>query len=216
MRCNAQSPGTEPISPAFDLASLTVVTPTSLEYRIARAELPNINVVRAGIALSALDPTTLSDTVISCGLAGGLADLPTGTVVLPETLHSADGATIACDALLVKALRESASALGLRYSGEPLLSAGSIVRGDERRLWAARGFVAADMESALLRGSRIAAVRVILDTPQHELHRAWLHPATVLFHPRAWFELPWLAKEAPRCARIAARVIRNALKAPLI
>jgi hypothetical protein len=36
----------------------------------------------------------------------------------------------------------------------------------------------------------------------------------VLWHPAAWSQLPWLASEAPRCARLAAEVLATALSEP--
>ncbi|MBV8727111.1 MAG: hypothetical protein JO233_04940 [Candidatus Eremiobacteraeota bacterium] len=211
-RCTARSIGTERINTSIDRASLTVVTATSLEYRIARAELPEVNVINAGIALVALEQRRFSGIAISCGLAGGLQDRwPTGTVIIPDVIRHPSGESVQCDAELVRKLRASAKALGAAYTGEPLLTSSSIVRGDARRTWAKHGFAAVDMESGLLHATRVAAVRVVLDTPQRELNAAWLRPATLIFHPQAWFELPWLAREGPRCARLAARVIRGAL-----
>jgi len=192
---------------------LAIVTATSLEYRITRAELPSANVINAGVALRALPEQTFDGSVISCGLAGGLREgLPTGTVVIPDRVQRPDGVILHCDASLVRALRKGAHALSLPYTDEPMVTSHEILRGTARSTWAARGFIAADMETGLLRAPRMAAVRVILDTPGHELHAAWLHPATLILHPRAWLELPWLARQAPRCARLAARVLARALE----
>ena len=58
---------------------------------------------------------------------------------------------------------------------------------------------------------RVASVRVILDTPDHELSDAWLNPWTVLVRPDAWGQVIWVAREAPRCARLAATVLARAL-----
>ncbi|MBV9276608.1 MAG: hypothetical protein JOZ97_00070 [Candidatus Eremiobacteraeota bacterium] len=211
MRSSAPFFGIARIKTAFDLASLSVVTATPLEYRVACAELPGVNVVNAGIGLSNLGQS-LAGTAISCGLAGGLTDrLTTGTVVIPDVIGRADGTALQCDPELTQRLRASADSLGVPYSSEALVTTSAIARGEERQRWAQRGFVAADMESALLQAPRVAAVRVILDLPSRELHAAWVRPASVIFHPRAWLELPWLAREAPRCARLAARVIAKAL-----
>ena len=84
--------------------------------------------------------------------------------------------------------------------------------GAERRRWAVRGAVAADMETGLLDAARLATVRVVLDTPDRELGAAWLRPATALLPPAAWRQLPWLAREAPRCARLAAAVLAEMVR----
>jgi hypothetical protein len=83
--------------------------------------------------------------------------------------------------------------------------------GAERAAWASRGCVGADMETGLLGADRVASVRVVLDTPERELHPAWGRPLTALWHPSAWSQLPWLAAEGPRCARLAAEVLAVAL-----
>ncbi|MBV9971736.1 MAG: hypothetical protein JO135_00210 [Candidatus Eremiobacteraeota bacterium] len=209
-RCNARSHGIARIQ--LDRRALTVIAATSFEHRIVRKTLPGVNVINAGIALSTLRRHTFGGLAIACGLAGGLSDrLSTGAVVIPEVVCDAEGHRIVCDPHAVLALRESAATIGVQYSGEPLLTTRAIVRGEERERWARRGFAAADMESAFLQAPKVAVVRVILDTPGHELSAAWSRPASVIFHPRAWLEIPWLAREAPRCVRLAARVIRNAL-----
>lgn len=196
---------------SIERSALTVVTATSLEHRAARAELPGWHVIEAGIGLSKLERCDFAGAVVSCGLAGGLRDdLPTGTVLVPDTVQRPDGSHIVCDVPLAGALRRSVHDLGLRFSAAPLLTSSTLVRGSQRAAWAKCGYAAVDMETGLLVAPRIAAVRVILDTPHHELSTAWLHPATLIFHPRAWVELPWLAREGPRCARLAAQVLRHA------
>jgi hypothetical protein len=69
------------------------------------------------------------------------------------------------------------------------------------------------METGLLGADRVASVRVVLDTPDRELDPAWGRPLTALWHPAAWLQLPWLAAEGPRCARLAAQVLAAALSA---
>ena len=85
------------------------------------------------------------------------------------------------------------------------------MRGAERTRYGDLGFAGVDMETALIDAPKIAAVRVILDTPTRELSEAWLSPLRVLVTPSAWSELPWLMREAPRLSRLAARVIASAL-----
>ena len=191
---------------------VTVVAATGLEARAAKAALGNrARVMQVGIALRGLrgDP---GPVVISCGLAGGLSDdLPTGTVLIPRDVRRPDGTMLHCDDALVDALVSAARAAGCEPMQAPLLTTARIVRGPDRMRWAQQGYAGADMETGLLRAPRVACVRVILDTPVHEFSAAWENPATVIFRPDAWLDIPFLAREAPRCAALAARIIADAL-----
>jgi hypothetical protein len=187
------------------ISPFTVVTATSLEAKAARRELPNTHIIEAGIALRR--HSDRSDAYISCGLAGGLrGDLPTGTVVIPRDVRRPDGTLLHCDEELTDTLIAAAQSLGIEPVVENIITAPSVVVGTERERWANEGYVAADMETGLLTG-RVAAVRVILDTPQHELSSDWLNPTIAMLKPWNWPQAMWLAREAPRCARLAARVI---------
>jgi hypothetical protein len=134
------------------------------------------------------------------------ADLPTGTVVIPREIRRPDGTTLHADAALTEALIAAARKLGIEPVTAPIITAASVVVGAERNRWAAEGYAAADMETGLLTG-RVAAVRVILDTPLNELSSDWLHPATAMLKPWNWPQAIWLGRHAPACARLAARVI---------
>ena len=152
------------------------------------------------------------DAVISCGLAGGLHHhLPTGTVVIPRGVLRPDGTTLQCDAKMNEALIAAARSIGLEPVNDPMVTTISIVTGDERRAWSQRGYAGVDMETGLLRAPRVAAVRVLLDTPLRELSEEWLQPMRALLNPRLWPEALWLARHGPRCAEIAARVVKAAL-----
>jgi len=147
-------------------------------------------------------------------LAGGLrAGLPSGTVLIPRALGDPDGATRACDEELVAALLAAAESCGMEPLDAPLLCSPVLVRGRERARWAAAGYAGVDMESMRLRTRRLAAVRVILDTPERELSTAWLRPLSAIVSPAAWRELPWLARTAPRSARLAAEIVARAFPA---
>jgi hypothetical protein len=192
-----------------------VITATSLETKAARRELRTTRVIEAGIALrddASLQTNTENQSIISCGLAGGLRpDLPTGTAVIPREVRRPDGTTLHCDPDLVEQLLAAARRLGLEPITDPLLTAATVVVGAERDRWAREGYAAADMETGLLAG-RVAAVRVILDTPLHELSAEWLNPALALLKPWNWPQALWLGREAPRCARLAARIIALAIE----
>lgn len=190
---------------------MTVVTATSIEAQAARKRLrKSVRVIEAGIGLTRA--RDFGEIAISCGLAGGLrADLPTGTVVIPDAVRRPDGTLLRCDAQLCETLIEAAHRLGYTPLVAPLLTSETLVHGSERAIWG-QIYAAVDMETGLIRAARIACVRVILDTPKREISPAWLRPASVIAHPEAWADLPFLAREAPRCARIAAEIVAEALR----
>jgi hypothetical protein len=86
-----------------------------------------------------------------------------------------------------------------------------MVQGAGRRVWADRGCVAVDMETGLLDVPRIAAVRVVLDTPDRELSPVWAHPLAAVVRPDVWPEGLWLWRIAPRLARRAAAILAAGL-----
>ncbi len=192
---------------------ITVVTATGLEYAAARKVLPpTVRVVQAGIAMNR-STARIDGIAISCGLAGGLRpDLPTGTVLIPRTVRRPGGTTISCDPQVVDALMHASRAVGCEPVDAPLLGSANLIFGSQREVWAAQGYAGADMESGLIAADRIACVRVILDTPSRELSPAWEKPASVLFQPRAWLDLPFLSREGPRCAALAASVVEAYVK----
>jgi hypothetical protein len=192
------------------LASATFVAATGLECGALRRLLPAARIVQTGVALEALRDD-LGETVVSCGLAGGLRDdLPTGTVLIPREVRRPNGETLRCDPELVEAFAESARRLSLEPCFDPLLTAESIVNGAARGSWGARGFAGVDMETGLLGAARVAAVRVVLDTPRRELSSDWRTPVVAMLKPWNWPQAVWLAREAPRAANLAARVIAGA------
>lgn len=189
-----------------------VLAATRVEARAVRRVLPDARLVLAGVRLSRLRGP-LPGQVVLCGVAGSVrSDVPTGTVLVPERVLTPSGRVLECDAGLVAALVAGARALGLEPDLRPLVTLPGLVTGGERRAWAARGCAGADMETGLVEGVPVATVRVVLDTPDRELSPAWGRPWTALWQPRAWTELPWLAREAPRCAHLAATVLRAALQ----
>jgi hypothetical protein len=193
------------------MESVTIVTALALEANAVRRERPNAAVVEGGIALAKLrDP--LRGTVVVCGVAGGLrGDLPTGTVLVPRRVRRPDGSEFECDADLVAAFAASARRLGVEPVFDALLTADTIVNGAARIEWAARGYAGVDMETGLIEAARVAAVRVVLDTPQHELSTDWVNPIRAMFKPSNWPQAVWLAREAPRAARLAARVVTQVI-----
>jgi hypothetical protein len=172
--------------------------------------MPGARIVETGIAL-ANAARSLGETVVSCGFAGGLrSDLPTGTLLVPREIRRPGGGTLRCDAELVDAFARSARALGIEPVFDPMLTSDRIVNGAERAHWATQGYAGADMETGLIDAPRLAVVRVILDTPQHELSSDWSTPMIAMLKPWNWPQALWLAREAPRAAALAARVVARA------
>jgi hypothetical protein len=192
----------------------TVVAATGLEARAVRRALPGSHVVRAGVGLWLLPHSgaSLSGTVVTCGLAGSLrADVPPGTVLVPRRVLRPTGGVLECDEALVEALAAAAGRLGHEVEQGMMVTTPTLLTGAARAELAARGCIAVDMETGLLGAERVATVRVVLDTPEHELDPAWRRPFTVLWRPAAWRQVPWLATEARRGARLAAQVLAAAL-----
>lgn len=191
---------------------ITVIAPTRLEYLAVRAARPRCPVVHAGMGLTR-GGVPAGRAVIVCGLAGGLTpDLKPGTVVVPDGVATGDGPLRACDPRLARALRDAARALGLPVVTGPLLTVPTMVTGDDRAVWAARGFVAADMETALLPPAMpVATVRVVLDAVSRPISDRWAAPTPAALRPVLLGELVWLGWTAPRYALRAARVTAAAL-----
>jgi hypothetical protein len=193
--------------PPAAIPGVTLIAATSLECKALRRELPRARVVQVGIALANLS-VPLGDTVVSCGLAGGLrADLPTGTVLIPHEVRRPNGDALICDRELVEALTQGARSLGIEPVFDAMLTADSIVNGAARAMWAAQGYAGVDMETGRIPAARVAAVRVVLDTPLRELSAEWAAPLRAMLKPRNWPQAAWLAREAPRAARLAASVL---------
>jgi hypothetical protein len=192
-----------------------ILAPTLLEYWAVRRTLPTAATIWAGVGLAHWQGAREGSSVVVCGLAGALVPgLRPGTVLVPEVVGLPDGRTMRCDPELVQGLVAAAHTLGFQPEGGPLLTAPSMVVGPARQEWAACGFVAVDMETGLLAGRnlRVATIRVVLDSLDQGISRAWLRPVDALLRPRLWRELFWLSHVAPPYALRAARVLKGALK----
>ncbi|MFJ2115691.1 MULTISPECIES: 1-hydroxy-2-methyl-2-butenyl 4-diphosphate reductase [unclassified Streptomyces] len=116
--------------------------------------------------------------VIAAGFCAGLAPgMNPGDLIVADETRDPDGA-LACTGtgLLIDALTRVVP--GHTVHTGPLIGSGHVVRGRERAELRATGALAVDMESAatlrtaLGAGPRpVAAVRVIVDAPEHELIR---------------------------------------------
>jgi len=158
---------------------LLVAAPLRIEARALRRGAPALHVLHTGAgprrARRAADRLLLepADCVVVAGLCGALdAELAPGDVVLATEVRGPERRTALAAA---GALRRSLDTEGLRVLAAPIVSVDHVVRGNERRVWSARGARAVDMESAWLApgagGRPLAVVRVVLDGPGHELLR---------------------------------------------
>jgi 4-hydroxy-3-methylbut-2-en-1-yl diphosphate reductase len=157
--------------------ALTVLAPLSIEQAALRRALPDALVIRTGMgaersrAAAARLPDDRSPVAVA-GFCGALRDdVHPGDVVVATEVRGPDGRSLACSAgPLVAALRRMGVA---RVHYGPVLTTEKVVRGAERADLAGTGVLAADMESFWLLeelGDRPRAVlRVVVDTPQHEL-----------------------------------------------
>ncbi|AVZ76513.1 1-hydroxy-2-methyl-2-butenyl 4-diphosphate reductase [Streptomyces lunaelactis] len=129
--------------------------------------------------LGALAGGPLRDAaVVASGFCAGLAPgMHPGDLVVADETRGAAGATVCTSTeLLVKAVARAVP--GRTVHTGPLTGSDHVVRGHERAELRATGAIAVDMESAatlrsaLSAGPRpVAAVRVVVDAPEHELVR---------------------------------------------
>lgn len=187
-----------------------------VEAWAVRRRAPGVTLIRGGIGLTTLRDSVRTPVALSIGLAGGLSpDNPPGTVVVPShiSVHTAHNEQIAADPEWTAALRAASNRLGYPTLDAPLLTTDALVTGAGRGRWAELGFAAVDMESAAIANlaPRVAAVRVILDTPLHEISSAWERPGRAALNPRNWREGAWLFRAAPRYSLRAASVLAEAL-----
>jgi hypothetical protein len=191
----------------LDRRRASIVVATATEALAVHRAVPGVRVYETGVGL-AKHAGPFGDAVVSCGLAGGLRDdLPSGTILVPREVRRPDGRTLQCDAELSERLVAAARSLGFEPVLEPMLTSRTIVNGAERDVWARAGYAGVDMETGLIDAPRVAAVRVVLDTPQRELSAEWIEPMRALRNPRNWMQALWLARHAPRFARRAAQVV---------
>ncbi|WP_299534578.1 1-hydroxy-2-methyl-2-butenyl 4-diphosphate reductase [uncultured Streptomyces sp.] len=122
--------------------------------------------------------TFVPGAVVAAGFCAGLLPgMHPGDVVVAEETREGDAVTPCAGVpLLVEALTRALP--GRTVHTGPLTGSDHVVRGPERAALGAGGAIAVDMESAatlrtaLRHGPRpVAAVRVVVDAPEHELVR---------------------------------------------
>ncbi|NUS11247.1 MAG: 1-hydroxy-2-methyl-2-butenyl 4-diphosphate reductase [Streptomyces sp.] len=121
----------------------------------------------AAVRTALQDPALRDAAVLTTGFCAGLAPgMRPGDVVVSDEGHESE------------ALAAALKAAGHTVHTGPLAESDHVVRGAERTALAATGAIAVDMESAAMRRAalaqgvrRIAAARVVVDTPEYELVR---------------------------------------------
>ena len=158
---------------------LLVAAPLRVEGWAIRRGARSCEVLRTGVgrrrarAASGRIGHAPGDAVAVAGFAGALSsELLPGDVVVATEVRGA-GEAVPCPAAeLVAAMLRRA---GLRVHLGPVVSVPRIAGGAERARLAETGAIAVDMESAWLArgcaGRPWAVVRVIVDTPDRDLHR---------------------------------------------
>lgn len=132
---------------------------------------------RAAVASMLADPAT---ALLVIGFGGGLSDeSELGEAIVAEEVVAVndegryEGSSIACSA--VDAIAPALSAGGLTVRRGAVASVQEIVTGQARERMRSSGALAVDMESAWLaqaaKGRPFAVVRILSDTPRHELRR---------------------------------------------
>lgn len=155
-------------------------------FALRRGDRGPVTVLRTGMGPQAAEravaralrgePVPGGTPVIATGFCAGLdGGMHPGDLVLATETRDAAGRTPCVE---TERLAEALAPLGRLHVG-PLAGSGHVVRGAERARLRATGALAVDMESAVtLRtavraapGRPVAAVRVVVDAPEHELIR---------------------------------------------
>jgi 4-hydroxy-3-methylbut-2-en-1-yl diphosphate reductase len=187
---------------------LLVAAPLRLEAALIRSGAPGADVRTTGmgrersLAAAAALATQPSDGLLVLGFCGGLDETARpGDVVVAEEVWAVEDEDTGADSERVRcdhagALATAVAGRGMRVRSGPLVSVPKIAVGERRAQLHAAGAIAVDMESAWLaaaaRGRPFGVVRVVLDSPSHELFR----PGIAINGPRAALALRRVAAAA--------------------
>jgi 4-hydroxy-3-methylbut-2-enyl diphosphate reductase len=167
------------------MSDLLIAAPLGVEAALISSAARGARVHRTGMgphkSLTAAERlrTEPGRALIVLGFCGGLdAQSRPGEVIVAERVLSAadeghDQVQAACHG--VERLAGALGGAGLRVRRGPIVGVGKIATGERREQLLAVGALAVDMESAWLAagaaGRPFAVVRVVLDSPSHELFR---------------------------------------------
>jgi 4-hydroxy-3-methylbut-2-enyl diphosphate reductase len=191
------------------MTRLLVAAPLRLEAALIRSGAPGADVRTTGmgrersLASAGELAAQPGDGLLVLGFCGGLDETARpGDVVVAEEVwaaedEAADGEgaeRIRCERAAT--LAAAVAGRGMRVRCGALVSVGKIAVGERRAQLHAAGAIAVDMESAWLasaaRGRPFGVVRVVLDSPSHELFR----PGIAIYGPRAAWALRRVAAAA--------------------
>jgi 4-hydroxy-3-methylbut-2-enyl diphosphate reductase len=162
-----------------------VAAPLALEEALIRSGARGARVRKTGMgpekSLAAVERLSREpgDALLVLGFCGGLdaQARPGEAIVADEVLATEDeghdAIRASCDG--VSQLTGALLAAGMTVRSGPIVGVGRIATGERREQLRAAGALAVDMESAWLAagaaGRPFAVVRVVLDSPSHELFR---------------------------------------------
>jgi 4-hydroxy-3-methylbut-2-en-1-yl diphosphate reductase len=167
------------------MSRFVVAAPLALEEALIRSAVRGVHVRKTGmgpdkslVAAQALAREP-GDALIVLGFCGGLdaQSRPGEVIVADEVLAAADEGhepvRVACDG--AEQLAGTLAGAGMTVRVGPIVGVAKIATGERREQLRAGGALAVDMESAWLAagaaGRPFAVVRVVLDSPSHELLR---------------------------------------------
>jgi 4-hydroxy-3-methylbut-2-enyl diphosphate reductase len=177
------------------VTALVIAAPLRLEAALVRSAARGTRVQTTGMGVERSRSAaprlggTPGDALLVLGFCGGLdeSSRPGEVVVADEVWAAADeghdNRPIGCEG--AGALAAAVAGQGLRVRRGPIVSVGRIALGERRAQLHRAGALAVDMESAWLAagaaGRPFGVVRVVLDSPSHEL----LRPGIAIWGPRA-------------------------------
>ena len=189
------------------MSRLLIAAPMQIEALLIRSVAHRARVHTTGMgprrartaARALLDAT--GDALIVLGFCGGLDEQAVpGEVVIAEEVSAASDEGHSPERVPCSGAPELAAAMarrGMRVRTGPIVSVSRLALGERRAQLGARGAIAVDMESLWLAagagGRPFGVVRVVLDSPTHELFR------------------PQAAAAAVRAARVLRRAAAAAL-----
>jgi 4-hydroxy-3-methylbut-2-enyl diphosphate reductase len=175
------------------VSRLLIAAPMRIEALLIRSAAPGARVHTTGMgprrartAARALLGAT-GDAVMVLGFCGGLDEQSVpGEVVIAEEVSAAPDEGRSLEPVPCAGAPELAAAMarmGLRVRSGPIVSVSRLALGERRAQLRAGGAIAVDMESLWLAagagGRPFGVVRVVLDSPTHELFRPQAAPAAV-------------------------------------
>lgn len=162
-----------------------VAAPLALEEALIRSGARHSRVRKTGmgpeksIAAAAMLAEEPGERLVVLGFCGGLdaQSRPGEVIVADRVLATGDEghAPVQADCDEAASLTERLAAAGLNVRRGPIVGVGKIATGERREQLLAAGALAVDMESPWLAagaaGRPFSVVRVVLDSPSHELMR---------------------------------------------